>query len=105
VIAVKAEWNRAIQRFILNNLGQMDQTDVDAWVEGALELAPMLEPPLRAQSQYRDQILREFHQITAMEIFDRFQKEHPELVFKDKNQAMVRIGKELEALKAIVVSL
>jgi hypothetical protein len=40
-----------------------------------------------------------------MEIFDRFQKEHPELVFKDKNRVMVRIGKELEALKAIVVTL
>ena len=103
--AMKAEWNSAIQRFILNNLGQMDQDVVDAWIEGELDLAPMLEPPLRAQSQYRDQILRELHQITAMEIFDRFQKEHPELVFKDKNRVMVRIGKELEALKAIVVTL
>ncbi|OGD48148.1 MAG: hypothetical protein A3K76_05245 [Euryarchaeota archaeon RBG_13_57_23] len=102
---MKAEWNKAIQRFILNNLGQMDQEDVDAWVDGELELAPMMEPPLRAQSQYRDQILRELHQITAMEIFDRFQNEHPELVFKDKNTAMVRIGKELEALKSIVVTL
>ena len=102
---MKAEWNKAIQRFVLNNLGQMDQDDVDAWVNGELALAPMLEPPLRAQSQYRDQILRELHQITAMEIFDRFQMEHPELVFKDKDMAIVRVGRELEALKAIVVSL
>ena len=102
---MKAEWNKAIQRFILNNLGQMDQEVLDAWIEGELEIAPMLEPPLRAQSQFRDQILRELHQITAMEIFDRFQKEHPELVFKDKDKAIVRIGKELQALKGIVVTL
>lgn len=102
---MKAEWNKAIQRFILNNLGQMDQDDVDAWIDGELELAPMLEPPLRAQSPYRDQILRELHQITAMEIFDRFSIEHPDLVFQDKNKVIVRIGKELEALKAIVISL
>ena len=102
---MKAEWNKAIQRFILNNMGQMDQDDVDAWIEGELALAPMLEPPLRALSQYRDQILRELHQITAMEVFDRFHGEHPELLFKDKNRAIVRIGKELEALKAIVMSL
>jgi hypothetical protein len=64
-----------------------------------------LEPPLRAQSQHRDQILREFHQITAAEIFDRFQKEHPELVFRDKDKTIVKIGKELQALKSIVMSL
>lgn len=102
---MKAEWNKAIQRFVLNNLGQMDQEVLDAWIDGELEIAPMLEPPLRAQSQFRDQILRELHQITAMEIFDRFQKEHPELVFKDKDKAIVRIGKELQALKGIVVTL
>ncbi len=102
---MKAEWNKAIQRFILNNLGQMDQDDVDAWIDGELELAPMLEPPLRAQCQHRDQILRELHQITAMEIFDRFSKEHPNLVFRDKDEVIVRIGKELETLKAIVMSL
>ena len=102
---MKAEWNQAIQRFILNNLGQMDQEILDAWIDGELEIATMLEPPLRAQSQFRDQILRELHQITAMEIFDRFQKEHPELVFEDKDKAIVRIGKELEALKGIVVTL
>jgi hypothetical protein len=101
---VKAEWKKAVQRFILNNLGQMDQDDVDAWVEGELEIAPMLEPPLRSLSQYRDQILRELYQVTAVELFDRFQKEHPELVFRDKDKAIVRIGKELEGLKAILIS-
>ncbi|OGS55808.1 MAG: hypothetical protein A3K60_04190 [Euryarchaeota archaeon RBG_19FT_COMBO_56_21] len=102
---MKAEWNKAIQRFVLNNLGQMDQDDVEAWLEGKLELAPMLEAPLRALSHHRDQMLRELHQITPMEIFDRFQKEHPELVFKDKDKTIVRIGRELEVLKSIVVTL
>ena len=102
---MKAEWKKAVQRFILNNLGQMDQDDVDAWVEGELEIAPLLEPPLRALSQHRDQILRELYQVTATELFDRFQKEHPELVFKDKDKAILRIGKELEGLKAILASM
>ena len=101
---MKAEWKKAVQRFILNNLGQMDQDDVDAWVEGELEIAPLLEPPLRALSQHRDQILRELYQVTATELFDRFQKEHPELVFKDKDKAILRIGRELEGLKAILAS-
>lgn len=92
-------------RFLLNNLGQMDQEDADAWIEDDLEIAPLLEPPLRALSQHRDEILRELHQITATEVFDRFSAEHPELVFKDRNRAVVRIGKELQDLKVIVASL
>jgi hypothetical protein len=102
---LQAEWKKAIQRFILNNLGQMDQEDVEAWLNDELDIAPLLEDPLRAQAQHRDQVLRELHQISPSEIFDRFQKEHPELAFSDKNKAIVKIGKEIEGLKAIVRAL
>lgn len=102
---MEAEWKKAIQRFILNNLGQMEQEELDAWLDDELDIAPFLEPPLRAMGQHRDTILRELHQISPAEVFDRFQKEHPELVFRDKDRAVVKIGKELEALKSIVLSL
>lgn len=102
---MKDEWKKAIQRFLLNNLGQMDQEDIDVWIEDEFDLAPLLEPPLRAMAPYKAQILREFNQISPPEILDRLQKEHPELVFRDKNKAIVKIGKEIEMLKAFVVSL
>lgn len=103
--ALESEWRKAIQRFILNNLGQLSQEEVAAWVEDEVDLAPLLEQPLRTLAPHRDMILRELHQISPAEIFDRFQGEHPELVFPNKNKAVVKIGKELESLKAIVVRL
>lgn len=102
---MESEWKKAIQRFVLNNLGQMEQEELDAWLDDELEIAPFLEPPLRAMGHHRDTILRELHQISPAEILDRFQKEHPELVFRDADKAVVKIGKELEALRAIVLSL
>lgn len=102
---MQTEWKKAIIRFMLNNLGQMDQEDVEVWLEDEFDLAPLLEPPLRAQAEHRDQIMRELNQISPAEIFDRFQKEHPELVFPDKTRAVVKVGKELESLKAIVRAL
>ena len=102
---LESEWKKAIRRFILNNLGQLSQEEVDAWVEDEVELAPLLEPPLKTLSAHRDMMLRELHQISPAEIFDRFEAEHPELVFSDKNKAIVKIGKELESLKAIVIRL
>lgn len=102
---MQMEWKRAITRFLLNNLGQMDQEDVEIWLNDELDLAPLLEPPLKVQAQYRDQIMRELHQISPAEVFDLFQKEHPELVFPDGSKVVVKIGRELEALKDIVRSL
>ncbi len=94
-----------MQRFLLNNLGQLDQEDLEVWLNDEFDIAPLLEPPLRALAPYKAQILREFNQISPPEIFDRFQREHPELAFSDKDKAVVKIGKEIESLKAIVVSL
>ncbi|UCE45602.1 MAG: hypothetical protein JSU93_01570 [Methanobacteriota archaeon] len=103
--AMEAEWKKAIQRFLLNNLGQMEQDEVDAWLKGELELAPLLEPPLRALYEHKGRIMAELHQISPAEIFDRFQLEHPELSFPNRNQAVVRMGRELEALKAFIGTL
>jgi len=101
---MEAEWKKAIRRFLLNNLGQMEQEEVDAWLGGDLDIAPLLEPPLKAMSQYRAQVLRELHQISPGEIFDSLRDEHPELVFPDHDQAIVKIGKELETMKAMLLS-
>ncbi len=99
---MEAEWRKAVQRFLLNNLGQMDQELLDAWLADELDIAPLLEQPLKALSQHKNEILREMHQISPQEIFDRLRLEHPELVFSDKTKAIVKIGHEIEAMKAIV---
>lgn len=105
MFGVQAEWRNAIQRFLLNNMGQMEQEELDAWLEGDLELAPLLEPPLRALYEHKGRILAEMHQISPAEIFDRLKAEHPELEFSDRNRAVVRIGHELEAMKSFVSGL
>ncbi|MDH3364673.1 MAG: hypothetical protein OEM29_01500 [Thermoplasmata archaeon] len=102
---MEAEWKKAIRRFLLNNLGQMEQDEVDAWLAGDFELAPLLEPPLRALYEHKGIILAEMHQISPAEIFDRFTMEHPELSFPDRNKAILRIGHELETLKSFISAL
>ena len=102
---MEAEWKKAIQRFLLNNLGQMEQDEVDAWLEGEFELAPLLEPPLRALCEHKARMMAEMHQISPAEIFDRFRIEHPELAFPDRNKAVLRMGHELETLKAFISTL
>ncbi len=102
---MEAEWNKAIRRFLLNNLGQMEQEEVDAWLAGDFDMAPLLEPPLRALYEHKGRILAEMHQISPAEIFDRFLQEHPELSFPDRNKAVLRIGHELETLKAFIGTL
>ena len=102
---MEVEWKRAIQWFIVNSLGDMSQEEVDAWLREETSLAPIIEEPLKALSQHRDNILRDMYQMSPPEVFDRFLQEHPEIVFEDKDRAIVRIGKELEAIKAFLVSL
>jgi hypothetical protein len=101
---LESEWKKAVHRFVLNNLGQMEQEEFDAWLDGDLELAPLLAPFLRTQKQHRDAILRELYQISPSEIYDRFRAEHPELVFGDSQKVIVRIGKELEGMKEVLRS-
>jgi hypothetical protein len=102
---LELQWKRVVQRFILNNLEQLDQEDIDAWLAGEIDIASSMEEPLKAISQHRDMILREMHQISPSEIFDRFISERPEMVFPDKDKAIVRIGKELESLKLFLMNL
>lgn len=102
---MEVEWRRAVKRFIVSNLGQLDQEEIDAWLNEEVEVAPLLEPALKAISQHRDTVLREMHQISPPEIFDMLCREHPELVFPDKDKAIVRIGKELQSLKLFLMNL
>ena len=102
---MQAEWRQAIQRFLLNNFGQMEQDEVDAWLAGDLEIAPLLEPPLRALYEHKGRILAEMHQISPAEILDRLEVEHPELKFDDRQAALVRVGHELESLKKFFCTL
>ncbi|MCJ7607990.1 MAG: hypothetical protein MUO94_09145 [Thermoplasmata archaeon] len=102
---MESEWKTAIKRFLLNNLGQMEQDEVDAWLEGDLALAPLLEPVLKAAVKHRGCILGELHQISPAEVFDMLRKEHPELDFPDNGAAILKIGGELEEMKRTLCNL
>lgn len=102
---MEVEWKRAIQSFIVNGLGDLSQEEIDAWLREEFSLAPILEEPLKALSQHRDNILRDMYQISPPEVLDRFLKEYPDVFFTDKDKAIVRIGNELEAIKTFLVSL
>ncbi len=99
---MQVEWKAAVQRFMLNNLGQMDQEDIEVWLDGDLKLYELLESFLRTMAPYRAEVLRELHQISPAEILDKFMAEHPDLTIRDKSLATVMIGKEIEGIKAIL---
>src|SRR5512137_1793370 len=102
---MEVEWKRAIQWFIVNSLSDMNQEEIDAWLREEVSLATLIEEPLKALSQHRDNILRDMYQMSPPEVLDRFLQEHPDVVFEDKDRAIVRIGKELETIKAFLVGL
>lgn len=99
---MESQWKNAVKRFVLNNLGQFDQEDLDIWLEGERDLTPLLEPVLKMMGDHRDVILAEMHQLSPSEILDRFVAEHPELSIPDKQKALVRVGRELELMKAVL---
>jgi hypothetical protein len=35
---MQSEWRAAVHRFLLNNLGQLDQEDLEVWLDGYLQL-------------------------------------------------------------------
>lgn len=92
-------------RFVLDNLGRMDQDDVDAWLRDEVDLAQLLEPALRNLAPYRDMVLRELYQISPSEIFDVWRLEHPDILFPDTDVVIVKIGQELLGIRAIVLTL
>ncbi|TFG70179.1 MAG: hypothetical protein E4H25_02885 [Methanomassiliicoccus sp.] len=102
---MEAEWRKAMFRFILNNIGQLDQDEFDSWADDDFDLAPLLVPFLKTMSVHRDRILAEMHQMFPAEVFDRFKVEHPEIAIDSADKVIFKIGKELEAIKSIVSSL
>ncbi len=102
---MEAEWRKAMFRFILNNIGQLDQDEFDSWADDDFDLAPLLVPFLKTMSVHRDRILAEMHQMFPSEVFDRFKVEHPEIAIDSADKVIFKIGKELEAIKSIVSSL
>lgn len=101
---MESQWKSAVKRFVLNNMGQFDQEDFDTWLEGDFDLTPLLEPVLKTMGSHRDVILAEMHQLSPSEILDRYVVEHPEISVSDKDKALVRVGKELELMKAVLRS-
>jgi hypothetical protein len=92
-------------RFVLDNLGRMDQDEVDAWLHDAVPFAQLLEPALQNLAPYRDMVLREIYQISPSEVFDTWRLEHPEILFPDNDVVIVKIGQELMGIRSIVLSL
>jgi hypothetical protein len=86
-------------------MSQLDQEEFDAWLDGDFELAGYFTPVFESASKHRDAFIRELHQISPAEVFDRFLKGEHGLQVRDNTQAVVRIGKELQTMKGLVQSL
>lgn len=92
-------------RFLLDNLGRLDQDEIDAWLHDENAFAQLLEPALRNLAPYRDMVLRELFQISPSEVFDAWRLEHPEILFPDTDVVIVKIGQELLGIRSIIMSL
>jgi hypothetical protein len=90
---------------MVRSMCQLDQEEFDAWLEGDIDLAPFFSPLFETVSKHRDAFLRELHQISPAEVYDRFSKEDHGLKVEDGVKAVLRIGKELQMMKGIVQSL
>ncbi len=82
----------------------MDQEEVDAWLGGEFDVAPLMKKLFERMAPYRDLLLREIYQISPSELFDRWRLEHPEIVFDNPDKALVRLGSELNAIRSIMQS-
>jgi len=103
---VESKVREALYHLVLSSMTQLIERDeFDAWLEGEIELAPLYRPVFEAVSKDRDAFLRELYQIFPAEVFDRFVAKHPEMDLGDGTEAIVRIGKELQAMKDIVQSI
>lgn len=96
----------ALYHLVLSSMDQLlERDEFDAWLAGEIELAPLFRPVFESVARQRDNFLRELHQIFPAEVFDRLVAKHPELDMGDGTEVIVRIGKELQAMKALVQSL
>jgi hypothetical protein len=95
----------ALYHLVLSSMDQLlERDEFDAWVEGEIELAPLFKPVFESVARERDRFVRELHQMFPAEVFDRFIAKHPDVEVGDGTTLVVRIGKELEAMKGIVQS-
>lgn len=103
---MESKEREALYHLFLTSMDQLVERDeFDAWVEGEIELAPLFRPVFESVALQKATFIRELHQMFPAEVFDRFLEKHPEVVVPDRTALIVRIGKELQGMKAIVESL
>lgn len=103
---MESKEREALYHLVLSSMDQLlERDDFDAWVEGEIELAPLYKPVFESVVRERDRFIRELHQMFPAEVCDRFVAKHPGVDVGDRTALVVRIGKELEAMKSIVQSL
>lgn len=96
----------ALYHLILRSMGQLlERDEFDAWVAGDIELAPLFRPVFETVAAQRDTFIRELHQMFPAEVLDRFLAERPDADVGDRAAVVMRIGKELQAMKSLVQSL
>jgi len=102
---MKSVWKGAVERFVLNHIERMGHEELGQWLEGNRNLASEMESTLWSLRGHKETILRELNALSPAEIFDVYQKERPGNRIKNKAKAIVRIGKELEAMKSYLMTL
>ncbi|MEW5748612.1 MAG: hypothetical protein AB1793_07530 [Candidatus Thermoplasmatota archaeon] len=103
---MESKAREALYHLVLSSMDQLiERGDFDAWLEGDIELAPLFRPVFESVARQRDTFIRELHQMFPAEVVDRLRARHPDLDMGDGTRAIVRVGREIEAMKAIVQSL
>ena len=103
---MESKEREALYHLVLSSMDQLlERDEFDAWVEEEIELAPLFKPVFESVRAQRDTFLRELHQMFPAEVLDRFIAAHPDAEVGDKTGVIVRIGKELQAMRTIVQSL
>lgn len=102
---MKSVWRGAVERFVLNHLEQMGHEELAEWLEGNLRIASNMESTLWSLRDHKETILRELNALSPAEVFDMYRKERPGNRIADKDKAIVRIGEEMEAMKAYLMGL
>ena len=103
---MESKEREALYHLVLSSMDQLlERGELDAWVEGKIEIAPLFRPVFESVARQRDTFIRELYQMFPAEVLDRFIEKHPEVDMGDKTLAIVRIGKELQAMKDLVESL
>jgi len=101
---MKPVWRGAVERFVLNHLEQMGHEELNQWLEGNMKIESNMESTLWSLREHKETILRELNSLSPAEILDMYERERPGSRINDKEMALVRIGEELEAMKAYLMS-